>query len=138
MYGNNDLFGVYQMIIFRKYKNHIKNMPPDWKKMAEDQTLYVKGELNNVESMKSLHFYNWINQYYPTYIDTFYILKEPPECDGVYEGMSGKLARAECCDQDNQCFGDGTDAWCCNNKFYCSSNLQFYSLDQKGILCKFD
>jgi len=70
-----------------------------------------------------------------------YILKQPPQCNGEYIKMTGQPKRANCCDQDGECFGDGTDAWCCDNEFYCSSNLQLYAKNQStknAVLCNFD
>ena len=45
---------------------------------------------------------------------------------------------ATCCDNDNLCFGDGTDDWCCDDKFYCSTNNEKYAIEKNGILCPVD
>ena len=42
---------------------------------------------------------------------------------------------AKCCDKDGLCFGDGTDDWCCEEKFYCSTNSEEYASKQGGIVC---
>lgn len=57
--------------------------------------------------------------------------------------MTGKPVRATCCDEDGECFGDGTDAWCCDidQSFFCSSNLQLYAENtstKKAVLCNYD
>jgi hypothetical protein len=73
---------------------------------------------------QSWYFYNWVKKHYPNFeIENMYILKEPPSCPGEFVKMTGQPVKAKCCDQDGQCFGDGTDAWCCDEDFLCSSNI---------------
>lgn len=68
---------------------------------------------------KSWYFYDWVGKNYPKFnINTLHIPEKEPICPTDKGG-----GPAVCCDQDGQCFGDGTDAWCCQNEFYCSTTI---------------
>ena len=46
-----------------------------------------------------------------------------------------KVTMATCCDADGFCYGDGSDAWCCNNSFYCTNDNPIRAAERGGILC---
>ena len=45
---------------------------------------------------------------------------------------------ATCCDKDKLCYGDLTDRWCCDKKFYCTTTSPELAKKDGGILCPFN
>ena len=44
----------------------------------------------------------------------------------------------ECCDVDGFCYGDGSDAWCCDGRYFCTYDGPVKAAERGGIECPID